>query len=171
MRVEELVSPASAEDLEGLGEVTCACVAEGANIGWLAGLDVATAAAWWRRLLAEPGLRCLVARSDGGAVVGTVSLRLDQPETAAHRADVTKLLVHPSERRAGIASHLMAAAERIAAAEHRTVLLLDTETGSPAETFYRRQGWQEYGRLDHHAARPDGVVTGSTFFVKRLASG
>jgi len=168
VRVEELVAPAGDADLRGLAEVTCACVEDGASIGFLAGLDVEQAAAWWRPVLAEPGLRCLVARDDTGRVVGTVSIRLDQPETGRHRADVTKLLVRPEARRRGIAAALMAAAEGVAGAGGRTVLLLDTESDSAAEALYRRLGWTEYGRLERHAARPDGVLAGSTFFVKDL---
>lgn len=168
VQITEVASPPDGRDLRGLAEVTVACVAEGASIGWLHGLDVETACEWWRDLLADPGLRCLVARMDDGQVVGTVSLRLDQPETGRHRADVTKLLVDPAARRQGIAAALMAEAERVAATEGRTVLLLDTESGSVAETFYRAQGWTEFGRLEHHAARPDGVLAGSTFFVKTI---
>ena len=171
VRVEELGAAPDEGDLRGLASLTVACVDEGASIGWLRGLGEGTAMAWWRALLDEPGLRCLVARDADAAVVGTASLRLGQPETGGHRADVTKLLVHPAARRRGIAALLMAAVERLAVAEGRTVLLLDTESGSPAETFYRGQGWVEYGRRGDHAARPDGVLAGSTFFVKRLDGG
>lgn len=170
-----MARPPEERDLRGLAALTVACVDDGASIGWLHGLDVDQATQWWRDLLAEPEVRCLVVRAADGTVagesgiVGTVSLRLDQPETGRHRADVTKLLVDPAARRQGIAVALMAAAERVAVAASRTVLLLDTESGSAAETFYREQGWAEYGRLDDHAARPDGVLAASTFFVKRLA--
>jgi acetyltransferase len=50
----------------------------------------------------------------------------------------------------------------------RWLLNLDTETGTPAEAIYERWGWQRYGHLEDHAARPDGVLAPTTFFVKRL---
>ena len=42
-----------------------------------------------------------------GVLVGTVQLIIDQPENQPHRADVAKLLVHPSARRGGVARTLM----------------------------------------------------------------
>ncbi|WP_328293813.1 GNAT family N-acetyltransferase [Kineococcus sp. NBC_00420] len=63
-------------------------------------------------------------------MAGTVSLRLDQPEDAPHRADLTELLVHRDFRGRGLASRLMAAVEGGAVRAGRTLLVLDTETGA-----------------------------------------
>ena len=100
-----------------------------------------------------------------------MSLRLDGYETGAHRAEVTKLLVRQSARRRGVATALLLAVDAEAARLGRTMLLLDTEVAGGAEQLYAATGWREYGRLDGHAADPDGHLTPTVFLVKRLPPG
>ncbi len=78
--------------------------------------------------------------------VGTVQLITSQPENQPHRADVAKLLVHQMSA-ARIAQALMSELERIARRERKTVLVLDTATGSGAEQFYARCGWEKVGKF------------------------
>ena len=83
-----------------------------------------------------------------GGLVGTVQLIIDQPENQPHRADVAKLLVHPSARRGGLLPvTLMNELENCARQQGKTLLVLDTATGSSAELFYHNCGWQQ-GRGD-----------------------
>ncbi len=63
----------------------------------------------------------------------------------------------------------MAELERLAAAGNKTTLVLDTATGSGAETFYSRCGWQRVGVIPAFALMPDGEMTGTTLFYKQLA--
>ncbi len=49
--------------------------------------------------------------------MGTVQIVIGQPENQAHRADVSKLLVHRDFRRQGIASKLMAEVDVVAAGQ------------------------------------------------------
>jgi GNAT superfamily N-acetyltransferase len=183
------IVPVSGSDVDvvaGLAELTLGCVEDGDSIGWLAGVTHDELTVWWRELLSDPHVVTWCALEDvpedvpedaptdpprpGSAtlVAGTVSLRDDAPPTGRHRAEVTKLLVHRDRRRRGIAAALMATLEAEAAARGLVLLMLDTESGSPAEDAYRRLGWIEYGRVADHAARPDGVLSGSTFFARRL---
>ena len=51
--------------------------------------------AFWRRVAAgvDGGERVLFVADDGGGIVGTVQLVVEQPENQPHRADVAKMLV------------------------------------------------------------------------------
>ena len=94
--------------------------------------------------------RVLVARQ-GGRIVGTVQIDLSVPPNQQHRAEVLKLLVHPAARRQGIARALMIALEGVAQSERRTLLTLDTWTGSAAETLYRSLGYVVVGVIPRYA--------------------
>ena len=170
MLVELLERPAGPEVVAELAELLCESVDTGFSVGFLRGFGPAAAAAWWQDLLADPAVLTWVARR-GERVDGTVSLRLDGYETGAHRAEVTKLLVRQSARRRGVATALLLAVDAEAARLGRTMLLLDTEVAGGAEQLYAATGWREYGRLDGHAADPDGHLTPTVFLVKRLQPG
>ena len=58
--------------------------------------------------------------------------------------------------------------ERDALGQGCSLLLLDTETGSAAETLYLRSGWTPFGTVTGHAYRPDGSLGDTTFMVKHL---
>lgn len=87
---------------------------------------------------------------------------------AGHRADVAKLMVHPAARGRGIAAALMAALEDTARAAGRTLLVLDTETGGPAEAIYRRWGGERVGVIADYATAPGGALRPTTILTKRL---
>jgi len=109
-----------------------------------------------------------VAREATGRAVGVVQLRLVMYPNSDHRADVAKLLVHRQARGRGIAGALMERLEAEATALDRWLLMLDTQTGSPAEAMYERMGWRRLGVLDDHARTPDGTLEPTTFMTKRL---
>jgi ribosomal protein S18 acetylase RimI-like enzyme len=102
--------------------------------------------------------------------VGTVQLDLATPPNQRHRAEVLKLLVHPSARGLGIARALMVALEAVAREEARSLLTLDTWTGSAAEQLYRSLGYLVVGIIPRYAR---GSVTpeleAATFMYKELA--
>lgn len=152
---------------DDLVEVLCACVADGASVGFLHPLEIGAAGRWWDGALADPDRLVWVALQDG-LVLGTVALALATLPNAAHRAEVSKLLVHPSARRRGIASLLLRTVEQEALARGRTTLVLDTETGSPAEGLYAGLGWQRVGSIADYALCPDGRMSGTTFMCRHL---
>lgn len=78
------------------------------------------------------------------------------------------MLVHRRARRQGVGAALLAAAEQSATEVGRTLLVLDTVTGSDAERMYARQGWQRCGEIPHYALWPDGSPCPTTFFFKFL---
>lgn len=63
---------------------------------------------------------------------------------------------------------LMEALEAVAREKALTVLVLDTSTGSGAETFYQRAGWQKAGEIPRYALMPNGDMTATSMFYKFL---
>ena len=108
-------------------------------------------------------------KEDAHGLCGTVHLVLDMPENQPHRADVTKMLVHRRARRRGVATALMRAAEATARDCGRTLLVLDTVTGSDADRLYQRLGWQRVGAIPGYALFPRGGLCSATFFCRALA--
>ncbi|MER7703566.1 GNAT family N-acetyltransferase [Kitasatospora sp. NPDC097605] len=155
-----------------LGELMADTVDAGASIGFLAPLDRGAAADWWRALApdVEAGRLLLwVAESDGeGRIAGTVQLRPATTANGRHRADVAKLMVHRADRGRGLAGRLLAALESAAAARGLRTLVLDTETGSPAERMYAAAGWTRVGTVPDFATDPAGVPCATTVFYKAL---
>jgi len=133
-------------------------------------LAPARAQAFWRRVAAGvvAGERALLIAEDESGIVGTVQLVLDQPENQPHRADLAKLLVHRRVRRHGLGAKLMREAEEMGRECGKTLLVLDTVTGSDAERLYARMGWVRIGTIPDYALLPRGGLTGTTLFYKAL---
>lgn len=148
-----------------LCEILIDCVAGGASVGFLDPLDPAEADQYWRRVEAavDRGRRLVLAADDAG----TVQLDIDTMPNAPHRATVSKLLVHRSQRRRGIGEALMVALEGAALDAGRWLLTLDTATPD-AERLYRRMGWQRAGVIPDYALNPDGTLTQTAHWWKRL---
>ena len=141
-------------DLNMLAEVLQAVVHGGASVSFFTPFSINEARAFWREKVlpgVQAGTRRVVVARDGGRIVGTVQLQLEMPPNQRHRAEVAKLLVHPDARRRGIAKSLMTALEEIAISEGRTLLTLDTVTGSGAESLYRELGYITVGIVPRYA--------------------
>jgi GNAT superfamily N-acetyltransferase len=151
-----------------LAAILVDAVDDGASVGFLAPLDPSRAQQWWSESLAPATTLTFVAREDSGDAVGVVQLRLVSYPNGDHRADVAKLLVHRRARGRGVAHALMERVEAEATARARWLLMLDTQTGSPAEGLYERLGWHRLGVLNDHARTPDGTLEPTTFLYKRL---
>nr|RBQ93549.1 hypothetical protein FVER53263_06139 [Fusarium verticillioides] len=135
--------------------------------------------AWWKERIAEvaDGKRLIFillndcepgARPNGSDVVGVVMLNMPSSETGPFRGVVEKLLVHKAFRGRGGARTLISALEAEATKRGRTILLLDTETGSPAEEVYKKLGYVELGQIPKYGLSPNGELKGGTFFWKHL---
>ncbi len=148
-------APATAADIEALSEILHAIVHRGAGVSFVLPYSLDDARTFWRERVL-PGVlagtkRVLVARQDG-RIVGTAQLELAMPPNQRHRAEVNKMLVHPDLQRRGIARALMVALEGAARAEGRTLLTLDTWTGSHAEALYRSLGYVTVGVIPRFAS-------------------
>ena len=155
-----------------LSEVLADCVSGGASVGFMAPYGPADALPFWEGVAAAVGEAATLhfAAERAGRIVGTVQVGIRQMPNQPHRADVKKLLVMESERGRGVARALMMAAEAEAARRGKTLLVLDTATGSPAETVYERLGWQRAGVIPDYALYPDGRFCATTFFYKRIGA-
>ncbi|MEU1215401.1 GNAT family N-acetyltransferase [Streptomyces sp. NPDC005791] len=142
----------------------------GASVGFLASLDRAEAAAWWRERAAavEAGDQQVWIARDAERVAGTIGLVRAALPNARHRAEVAKLVVRPSARGRGVGRALLTAVEQAAAAEGLTLLVLDTETGSDAERLYRSAGWTPCGSIPDYAANPLGTLKATSLYYKAL---
>ena len=170
-RVRQLSAADTTAQLPALGDLLLDCVRGGASLGFMWPMADESALQFWRGIASavQAGERALlVAEDDAGHLLGAVQLVLTQPANQAHRGDVAKLLVHHQARRLGVGRALMAAAEQLAAAHGKTLLVLDTETGSVAEQLYQRSGWQPAGSIPGYAAKPQGGLAGTSLYYKQL---
>ena len=169
-RIEALDEGGYREAVPALARLLVDAVESGAAVSFLAGLDEARAAAWWAGrapAVADGSIVPYVARRQEG-IVGVTLLILATTENAPHRAEIAKVIVASAARRSGIATRLLAAAEAGAVARGRTLLLLDTVTGGPAERLYARLGWRTTGSVPGYALDVWGRPEAATFMWKRL---
>ena len=153
-----------------LADILIDCVEGGSSVSFLLPISRQTAEGFYRKTAARvaEGSAILFVAALDGEIVGTVQLCPVLIENQPHRADVAKLLVHRRGRQRGIAQALMAALEERAWAEGRSLLSLDTTTGSPAERLYEKLGWQRLGVMPGHALMANGAPSDTTFFWKAL---
>ncbi|WP_454293848.1 GNAT family acetyltransferase [Salana multivorans] len=90
-----------------------------------------------RDALAAPGATVLVARSNDGAIAGTVLGGYD-----GHRGWLYYLAVDPALRGGGIARALVAAAEAWLSERGARKVQLMVRGGNPAESLYPRLGYE-----------------------------
>ena len=157
-------------DLDALAETLMQSVALGASIGFILPFGFVQAQAFWQKLLPafERGKKRLLVARVAGKIAGTVQLVVDQPANGIHRGDVVKLMVHPDGRRKGLACKLMTAVEALAREEGKTLLVLDTVTGSPAQTLYENLGFTLSGTIPHYAMSTEGMLESTSVMYKVL---
>ncbi len=157
-------------DLDALAETLMQSVALGASIGFILPFGFVQAQAFWQKLLPafERGEKRLLVARVAGKIAGTVQLVVDQPANGIHRGDVVKLMVHPDGRRKGLACKLMTAVEALAREEGKTLLVLDTVTGSPAQTLYENLGFTLSGTIPHYAMSTEGMLESTSVMYKVL---
>lgn len=169
IEIRELSTPEK-EFVAALAQVLVACVQSGASVSFMADMTLAEAEAFFADAFdgAARKERILLAAFDNGQIVGTVQLYTKLPPNQPHRADVAKLLVHPSTRGRGIGELLMRRIEEAALHAGKTLLVLDTATGESGERLYTRLGWTRVGVIPNYALFPDGRSCATTIFYKEL---
>lgn len=171
MHITSLTRNGILSHIDALSAVLDNCVRGGASVSFMLPFTPEKARAFWLGVAESVGRgerTVLACFDEQNALIGTVQLITDQPENQPHRADVAKLLVHDKARRQGAAMALMEALEAQAREQGKSVLMLDTATGSGAETFYQRAGWQKAGEIPRYALMPDGEMTATSLFYKFL---
>lgn len=157
-----------------LAEMMAACVREGASIGFVQPFAVDDAAHFWRTRVRPAvdggGARLFLGLSDTRTVVGTVQLVLPTMPNQTHKAEIAKMMVHPSHRRQGIARALMTTVMDAARGQGFRVLTLDTRSGDPAQALYASFGFKVAGEIPDFAIDPDdpAKLDPTTYMYARL---
>ena len=164
----------SPQDIErhvaDLKRVLIDSVLDGAAISFMATLTDAEAEQFWRvdvRSGVESLSRQLFAAFVGDRLVGTVQLVVGMPPNQPHRAEISKMIVHPESRRLGLGKALMMAAIEEARLKNKTLITLDTRTGDVSETLYRSVGFEKAGVIPGFAYDPDGQTRHATTYMFR----
>jgi ribosomal protein S18 acetylase RimI-like enzyme len=151
--VAALEPAALAKSVDRLAQILQACVHEGASIGFVMPFERSQARAYWLERVAAPhaaGSKLVLVATLGDNIAGTAQLDLDSMPSKRHHAEVSKVLVDPAFRRAGVARALMMDIERRAAKDGRWLLTLDT-AGDAAEALYRSLGYNLAGAIPNYA--------------------
>jgi GNAT superfamily N-acetyltransferase len=172
--IERLDHEGLARELDGLAGLLHACVEDGASVGFVRPFTVDEARSFWRRRVG-PGVeagerRLFVARADG-AVAGAAQLELAAMPNQRHRAEVSKVLVHPHARRRGIARALMGELHAEAGRLGRWLLTLDTRSGDAAEPLYLSLGYRAAGAIPLYARAPDETRFDATTVMFKVLDG
>jgi GNAT superfamily N-acetyltransferase len=170
IEIRQLSAAEGRRYLDALAEVLVDCVEGGASVSFMTPFSKAEAKAFFEKALhdVENGNRILLAAFHDSKLVGTVQIVTATPPNQPHRADVAKLLVLRSARGQGVASRLMREVEAAARIAGKSLLVLDTVTGSTAEKLYVALGWTKAGVIPNYAMFPDGRWCDTTIFWKQL---
>lgn len=169
VQIHRLLTVTEAQ-VQALADLLIDVVEGGASVSFMLPLSKQKARAFWQRVAegVARGERALLIAEDAQGLVGTVQLVLDQPENQPHRADLAKMLVHRRTRRQGLGAALMREAEQLARECGKSLLVLDTVTGSDGERLYARLGWQRCGVIPGYALWPKGGLCATTYFYREL---
>ncbi|MDF2777902.1 MAG: acetyltransferase [Enterobacteriaceae bacterium] len=160
------------QKLTELGDVLQACVKDGASVGFTQPDDRLAIDSFWEdkvNSLASQDCELLTA-CDNHSVVGTVIINYCAMPNGIHRAEISKLLVHPHARRQGIARQLMNQAEQRAWEKGLSLLVLDTRSGDVASNLYLSLGWQIAGSIPCYARSIENTLDATTYMYKVSAT-
>ena len=167
-----LLTPADADAARpDLVDLLLDCVEGGASVNFVQPMTRGKSEDWWQGALASHARneRVILVAEQDGRIDGSVQVVPAGQENQPHRADIAKLLVHRRARRNGLGAALMQAAAGEARRIGRTLLTLDTETGSAGERLYQRLGWTLFGQVPAYATAADGTHRQTcSFFYKLL---
>ena len=167
--VRELSGAELTEALPSLVNILCACVDDGASIGFLRPMSRELALGFWHDAAqsAASGARRIFGVPENNILEGSVQLIPIQIQNQPHRAEIAKLIVHPQARRKGHARALMLKAEAVARSAGRTLITLDT-AGAAAAALYESLGYTRCGGVPGFALDADGRPEANIFYFKSL---
>lgn len=149
-----------------LSDLLIKVVGEGASIGFLPPLSKADADSFWESCV-KPDVILWIAKVDE-KIAATIQLHLCMKPNGTHRAEVAKLMTHPSFRQKGIAKQLMLHAEKRAKQEGRSLLILDTREGDPSNFLYQALGYNEAGRIPSFAQNAEGGIDTTVLYYRMI---
>ena len=154
------------DNVEELSTLLKTVVDEGASIGFLPPLEQKESIKYWQTVIA-PEVILYVAKINN-ELAGSIQLHLVTKPNGIHRAEICKLMTHPSFRRNGIGRLLMQKAEERAKQENRSLLVLDTREGDPSNRLYKSLEYQEAGKIPKYAISPNGSLDATVIYYKFL---
>ena len=161
-----------ADNLKELSKILIDTVADGAAISFLHPVTAKQAQTFWQQDVfpeVVANRRALLAAFRGQTLLGTVQLITAMPPNQPHRAEIAKMMVHPSARRQGIGRNMLLAALDHARALGKTNVTLDTRTGDVSQSLYAAVGFQVAGVIPDFALDPGGqTLHPTTYMFKRL---
>lgn len=168
MKLEKVFTIGSKE-LDDLGCGLVSVVKLGASIGFLDNIDINIAKSYWENVNTRlnEGLDLFIARHNE-KIVGSIQLDRCMKDNGRHRAEVQKLFVIPEYRKQGIAKQLLNQVEIAAFSKGIKLLVLDTETDSPAEKLYLDMQWTKVGEIPSYALSTTGVLKSTSYLYKLL---
>ncbi len=164
LNIEELRSVG--DHIDELSEMLIQVVDDGASIGFLPPLKRSDAMRYWETVC-QPGVILFVAKVND-EIAGSVQLHLCMKPNGTHRAEVAKLMTHPSFRRKGIGRALMQKVEERAKQEGRSLLTLDTREGDPSNHLYASLGFTQAGRIPDFAKSATGELDATMIYYKSV---
>ncbi len=170
MQIRAVTEAPDPHQLEDLCALLIDAVEGGASLGFLKPLDEARARTYWEGVskAVQAGDKALLVAEIGGAILGTVQVVLDMPQNQPHRGEISKMIVHTRVRQLGLGMRLLEAAEERARFAGKSLMMLDTQTGSAAEHLYKKAGYSPLPPLPDYALTPDGELAPTTIFWKRI---
>ncbi len=168
--IRQLTAAEMGTHLTDLCRVLIDSVSDGAAISFMAPLAQSDAERFWMEDVkhsVESEDRLLFGAFKDDRLVGTVQLVLGMPPNQPHRAEISKMIVHPNGRRRGLGTALMTAALDAARRAGKTLITLDTRTGDVSEPLYRGVGFEHAGVIPDFAYDPDGTARHSTTYMYR----
>lgn len=165
-RIERLDAEGARFHTPGLVALLEDAIESGASLGFLPPLSEETMADYWHSIIDEVAheVRVLLVALESEQVIGSVQLAFASKANGAHRAEVQKLCVLRSARNRGVAGSLMSAAEEAAIASGRSLLVLDTRKGDPAEQLYLKLGYTCVGVIPRYTRTSEGEFRDGVFF-------
>lgn len=161
----------TAEDLtthlDAMASILHSCVHAGASVGFILPHPMDEARGFWTQTTQAiaTGERVLFVALEDDRPIGTAQLVMGTPANQPHRAEVSKVLVHPNARRQGVARALMQALEAHARSHGKSLLTLDTRTGDMAQPLYQSLGFTAAGTIPGFCLDPDGETLDSTTYM------
>jgi acetyltransferase len=165
LQILQLTADDLATHMAALCDLLDDTVTSGASIGFLPPLAPGEAAEYWSSVAAAlaDGGRVLLIAFEGERLAGAVQLDYCMRRNGLHRAEVMKLMVHTALRRRGLGRALMQEAARVALADGRTLLVLDTRLGDPSQALYASLGYAVAGVIPAYARSANGDLHDTVF--------
>jgi len=159
MHLEKITPEQIDHYLDELVQTLQQTVAADGAVGFVMPLSAQTAAEFWQNNIKPQllsGDRVMFVALEEGRLAGTGQLIVGMPNNQPHRAEISKLMVHPDFRRRGVARQIMAELEAHAIHLGCSLITLDTRTGDNAEPLYISLGYKTAGIIPNYAKNAVG---------------